>query len=161
MARRAAALALVTMLAGCYGPVGVPVGAGADPAAVPRDVRLAADAETATRRAHDVLRELGFEPVADAEGDRWRRRTSGDPRWAFCPPLRIEDDDRYRTVFADGGIVEVALAVEPSDEAGTRVAIDPTFRGVYRDATAFVGTRTRPCRSFGIVETRFVDALAE
>jgi hypothetical protein len=156
---RGAVLATLTtaLLAGCYAPVGVPVGAGADPDEIPRSVQVAADVAEARERAHATLAELGFRR-GDAGAERWTRRFPDDEVWAFCPPLRVEDHDTYDTVRADGGEVRLALEVVPADD-GARVTITPRFVGRYRDPVAFAGTRWRPCNSFGVVETRFVEAM--
>ena len=156
---RGAVVATLTagLLAGCYAPVGVPVGAGADPDEIPQSVRVAADVTAARERAHATLAELGFRR-GDAAAERWTRRFPDDEVWAFCPPLRVEDHDTYDTVRADGGEVRLALEVNPADD-GARVTIRPRFVGRYRDPVAFAGTRRRPCNSFGVVETRFVDAM--
>ncbi len=141
-------------LAGCYGPVGVPIGAGADPDEIPRRVVLATDVATAERRAHAVLREFGFTP----DGELWRRREPVDRDWAFCRPLRVEiHDDAYRAVRADAVVAEVTLTVSAVDE-GAAVVVDPRFIGRYRD-TWLTGTRERRCNSFGVFETRFVERL--
>ncbi|NBB69029.1 MAG: hypothetical protein GVY33_01700 [Alphaproteobacteria bacterium] len=156
---RGAVVATLTavLLAGCYAPVGVPIGAGADPDEIPRRVAIGADVAEARERAHATLAELGFSR-SDAAADRWTRRFPEDEVWAFCPPLRVEDDDTYDTVHADGGEVRLALEVVPADD-GARVTIRPRFLGRYRDPVAFAGTRRRPCNSFGVVETRFVEAM--
>jgi len=156
---RGAVVATLTavLLAGCYAPVGVPIGAGADPDEIPRRVAIGADVATARERAHATLAELGFRR-RDPAAERWTRRFPDDEVWAFCPPLRIEDDDTYDTVHADGGEVTLKLAVA-SAEDGARVTITPRFVGHYRDPAVFAGTRRRPCDSFGVIETRFVEAM--
>jgi len=156
---RGAVVATLTanLLAGCYSPVGVPVGAGADPDEIPRSVQVAAGVAQARERAHATLAELGFRR-SDEAADRWTRRFPEDEDWAFCPPLRVEDDDTYDTVHADGGEVTIEVDVTPADD-GARVTITPRFLGRYREPTVFAGTRRRPCHSFGVVESRFVEAM--
>ena len=156
---RGAVIATLTaaLVAGCHAPVGVPIGAGADPDEIPRSVRVAAGVAPARERAHATLAELGFRR-SDAAAERWTRRFPEDEIWAFCPPLRVEEDDTYDTVHADGGEVTIAVEVA-SAEDGARVTITPRYVGRYRDPTAFTGTRRRPCDSFGVIETRFVEAM--
>ena len=159
MRRSTIAVALAAgLLAGCHSPVGVPVGAGADPTEIPRRVEVAGDVEAARARAHATLVELGFRRRADAGEDRWRRRLSDDANWAFCPPLRVDEGDRDLAVYPDGRVVDVEVTVTPT-EGGATVAIDPRFVAAYRDASAFAGTRRGVCNSFGVFETRFVEAM--
>ncbi len=159
MRRAVIATVAAGLLAGCHSPVGVPIGAGADPDAIPRSVTVTTGADAARDRAHGVLAELGFSRREGAGTDRWTRRFPDDERWAFCPPLRVErHDDGEAGVGADGGVVEVVVATTPTSD-GTRVTIDPRFVGLYRDPSLFTGARERVCNSFGIVETRFVEAM--
>jgi hypothetical protein len=72
--------------------------------------------------------------------------------------LRVDEGDRDLGVYPDGRVVDVKVTVTPT-EGGATVAIDPHFVAVYRDASAFAGTRRRVCNSFGVFETRFVKAM--
>lgn len=154
MFRLATVVVVALGLAGCYSPVGVPIGAGADPDEIPRRVVLATDGAGAETRAHERLRELGF----TRDGEVWRRREPADREWAFCPPLRVEiHDDSYDAVRADAVVAEVVLEVNEAEE-GAAVVIDPRFIGRYRD-TWLTGTRERRCNSFGVFETRFLASL--
>lgn len=159
MRRAVVATVAASLMAGCYAPVGAPFGAGADPDAIPKSVDVAGGVDAARAHAHAVLAELGFSRDQGLETDRWTRRFPEDERWAFCPPLRVDrHDDGKVGVGADDGVVEVVVATAPTVD-GTRVTIDPRFVGLYRDPSLFTGTRERSCNSFGVVETRFVDAM--
>lgn len=151
--RAVVSLFALALLCGCYSPVGMPIGPGADPDAIPTSTTLPADVAAAEARVQHVLNDLGF-----ARSDRtWRRRLSADANWAFCPPLRFEDDDTYKTAFVESERVTVAPDITPVD-GGARVTIAPRFTGVYRLPR---GTVERGCRSFGVFETRFFDALGD
>jgi len=159
MRRAVVATVAASLLAGCYAPVGVPIGAGADPDEIPKSVEVAGGPDAARERAHRVLAEFGFRRDDADDGDRWRRRFPADERWAFCPPLRVDRrDDGEVGVGADDGVVEMVVTTAPATD-GTRVTIDPRFVGLYRDPGLFTGTRERACNSFGVVETRFVEAM--
>ena len=73
--------------------------------------------------------------------------------------MRVDESDRDLAVYPDGRVVDVEVTVTPT-EGGATVAIDPRFVAVYRDASAFAGTRRRACNSFGVFETRFVKRCA-
>ena len=73
--------------------------------------------------------------------------------------MRVDESDRDLAVYPDGRVVDVEVTVTLPEGGAMVVAIDPRLVAVYRHASAFAGTRRWACNSFGVFETRFVEAI--
>lgn len=157
MARRSMLVAALVSLGACSAPPGVPMGAGADPRDIPREIAVAGTTEEVERRVEAVMGRLGL----TADGGARLHFTGAMPeprRWAFCRTLHVGDGDRRRSVRPRGAVTDVTVEAMPTAEDVQMVRWDVRFVGRYRSPRND-GTIERPCRSFGVLETALVRAL--